>query len=223
VAKDDVKIRVPKRVERAAKNAVNAVAEGRDDAALEAHLHNTEIAEILFLKAEVAYLTDPMLRPPEYFFPLLRGGMSKKTYLERAVAARWEASREKVRTQAKTELIRRVSNQIIREQVKEAEEVNQLRQWMLEFLTPTRDEDGNLNFRIAPKSLEGMIKQFKEVSVLLQMYRQTVLQQVEPHAPVTVDEAHEVVRGPFTEEEAGQIAEQLLRKRHRLPPKGGDK
>ncbi len=90
--------------------------------------------------------------------------------------------------------------------------MGELRANLLKLVTPEVDDKGKLAFQVQPRSLEGVIKAFRETSILLQMYRQTVLQQLEPHAPSVVDEDR-VTKGPFTDEEAGQIAEQLLKKR----------
>jgi len=219
---DKVTIRLPKTVaKKAAKAVVAEVMDGGGSKALQRHLHDgTAAGDVGLLKAEVAYLTDPQLRPVEFFYPLASSAMPFAVYIKRAADDRWEAEREKIRAAAKSELVRRVGSQIVREQVKEAEEVNKLRGWLLKLLTPEEDADGHLIFQVAPKSLEGCVKVFKEVSILLQMYRQTVLQQIEPHAPSVVDE-DKVTRGPFTDEEAGQIAEQLMRKRFSIS--GGEK
>jgi hypothetical protein len=212
--KGEIKVRVPKSVtKRTVQRTIKAVSEGRSTKELEGYLHDGDQTQIYFMRAEIAFLTDPLFRPPEFFYTLMRGTVNLQTYRERVVEDRWEAQREKVKAQAKAELVRRVSSHNVKEQVREAEQISQLRGWLFELLTPSRNEDGSLEWKVQPKSLEGCIKAFQDVSVLLQMYRQTVLQQIEPHAPVVVDE-ESVSRGPFTDEEAGQIAEQLLRKRY---------
>jgi hypothetical protein len=180
--------------------------------------------EMLLYKAEIAYLCDPHLRSVEFFWQMTEGQIDLADFQEHARSRHWEAMRFRVRQKAQADLVRRLSRRIVSEQIEEAKDLQKLRGWFFELMTPREviDEDGRmaLSFQVQPNSLEGVMRAFKDITVLLQAYRTEVLATLEPMAPDMHSDASDD-SGPFSETEAGEMARAILdkrrRTRHRLP------
>jgi hypothetical protein len=96
--------------------------------------------------------------------------------------------------------------------MQEAKDLAKMRGWLFQLLTP-EEKDGNLNFKVRPNSLEGVIKAYKDVTVLLQAYRAEVMSKVEPLAPTIEGDSSDDDVGPFSTKEAGMMARTILKDR----------
>ena len=176
--------------------------------------------EMLFMRATVAYMIDPIGRPPDAFYPMMEGTIQLDSFRSRVYGAKWTASRERMRAQARSDLIRKLGRQVVSDQMKEVQQFQQLQGWLYDLCTPRqetngdveRDADGMPMFHLMPRSLEGAIKCLKEITILLNNYRATVLSAIEPQDPGVIEAGGEV-QGPFSEQELGDMAEKLLEQR----------
>jgi hypothetical protein len=178
--------------------------------------------EMALYRAEIAYLCDPHLRGVNYFWQMMDGQVDLATFQVHARERKWEVQRLKVRQKAQADLVRRLSNQIVSDQLAEAADLSKLRGWFFQLLTPEEVEyyeDGRvkarLHFQVEPNSLEGCVKALRDITVLLQAYRGEVLSTLEPmvpdmHAGVSSDDV-----GPFSQHEAGEMARSILDRRRR--------
>ena len=177
--------------------------------------------EMALYRAEIAYLCDPHLRSVNYFWQMMDGQVDLATFQVHARERKWEVMRLKVRQKAQSDLVRRLSNQIVSDQLAEAADLQKLRGWFFQLLTPDEieyEEDGTvktrLRFQVQPNSLEGCVKALRDITVLLQAYRGEVLSTLEPMAPDMHSAASDDV-GPFSEREAGELARGILDRRRR--------
>jgi len=161
-------------------------------------------------RAQVAFLTDPHLRPPEAFWPLLEGSVPLGEYLEIVSRDDWDGQRERIRRRAQQELLNRIVDAQLQERLTEVREITEVRRWLYQLIKPTFDAEGNPFFSVAPHSLEGVIKAFREITLLLQTWREGVRDQL-PQAQAVIDVAP--ADQPFSKEEIGDVARALLRKR----------
>jgi hypothetical protein len=175
----------------------------------------TPSIEVLYQKAKIAYIVDPHLRSVDFFYHIMDGELTLDAFRRRTKKEKWGTLRTKARQQAEAALIKRLSNQIMRDQIEEANDCQKLRKWLFGLLTPEEvtDDQGEVNykFKVRANSLEGVVGAYKQVTILLQAYRQEVLSQLEPIAHGSAGGEEE--EGPFTAEEAGEMARALLERR----------
>jgi hypothetical protein len=222
-----VKVKLPKKnLEAAAKAVADEIQQDQTTAELARDVHGEPLnRELLFAKARLGYITDLHQRAAEAFWPNMEGTISPAAFVKRATAEGWEAQRRKIWAMAQAELAQRISKQVVKDQMDEVQELMQVRSWLFKLIAPTEhtDDDGNvvLEFPVEPKSLEGVVKAYRDISVLLTMTRQHVLQVIEPQAPAVEDAGSGAMRaGPLTREDAGDAARLImtrnLRKRRGL-------
>jgi|6_EtaG_2_1085325.scaffolds.fasta_scaffold16506_3 hypothetical protein len=212
-----VKVRLPKKELAAAAKAVAEEIQGEQvTAELVQEVQGEPLSrELLFAKARLGYITDLHQRAVEAFWPQMEGTMSPHAFVKRATNEGWEAQRRKIWAMAQAELARRISKQVVKDQMAEVQELMQVRSWLFKLIAPSerKDDDGNtvLEFPVEPKSLEGVVKAYKDISVLLTMTRQHVLQVIEPQAPAVEDAGSGAMRaGPLTREDAGDVARSIM-------------
>jgi hypothetical protein len=204
---------LPDEIEIETIKSINRLADAED-----LNVQGTSL-EMALYRAEIAYLCDPHLRSVDFFWQMTDGQIDLAEFQEHARARKWEVARFRVRQKAQSDLIRRLSNRIVSEQLAEAEDLQRLRGWFFDLLTPQEviDENGKtaMRFQVQPNSLEGAVRAYKDITVLLNMYRNEVLATLEPMAPDSRDISVAEDAGPFSRDEAGEIARALLDKRRR--------
>lgn len=189
----------------------------RDEAIAQLLADAEDPREAAYLRAQLAFLVDPYCRPPGDFFELVDEHMSVEDYQARVRADRWPAMRERLRATAQRELLDQLSRRIVARQMQEAAKVEALMDHLYDYISPITAPDGELSWRVQPKSLEGMIRTYRDLAVLLQAYRQAVAQGIEPTMPREYIELGKAgggpQRGPFAPEETGAMVETVLKMR----------
>jgi hypothetical protein len=212
-----VRIKLPAATGQAVFNLTVPGASTRDEAIAQLLADAEEPREAAYLHAQLAFLIDPYCRPPGDFYELASAHMDAEDYQARVRADRWPAMRERLRATAQRELLDQLSRRIVARQMQEAAKVEALMDHIYEFISPIVAPDGELSWRVQPKSLEGMIRTYRDLAVLLQAYRQAVAQGIEPTMPREFIELGKAgsgpQRGPFAPEETGAMVETVLKLR----------
>ena len=192
---------------------IEAAAEGSVDVkALMVQVKPDELTrEALILRAQVAYLTDPNKRHVETFWTVTEGTVSLDEFIKRANREKWQKQRDKISHQIRGEINRRMGKEIVADQIREARETQNIRNWLYDYIKPNIGADGVPIFRAEVKSMEGILKAYRDITLLLQLYRQTVSDELAPHT--VIDVRAEAVDVPFSSEELVDVAHEVLRRR----------
>ena len=169
------------------------------------------------MRAQIAYLTDHAGRPAEYFYPLVADVISKQDYLRLTIERMWVRQREKMFAIAQQTLLARLTDHLITERMRELEELTTLRHDLLDLAMPMRTEiiqDGEVvkvrrDWKVEPKSLEGVIRAFRDITVLLDETR-NALHAVVGQAVPRLDAKSDTEDGPLEYEEAVEAVRQVL-------------
>ncbi|HUW12414.1 MAG TPA: hypothetical protein VM537_21995 [Anaerolineae bacterium] len=200
------------KVKQVGKEAIDAVADSVDVKALIAQVKPDELTrEALILRAQVAYLTDPNKRNVELFWTVTEGTVSLDEFVKRANREKWQKQRDKISHQIRGEIIRRMGKEIVADQIREARETQNIRNWLYDYIKPNIGADGVPIFRAEVKSMEGILKAYRDITLLLQLYRQTVSEDLAPHT--VIDVQTETADSPFTSEELVDVAHEVLKRR----------
>jgi len=229
-----VTVRLPKgTMDAAVKTVADQVQGDRTTAELVKDIHGRPLdREIFYERARLAYITDRHQRSVEAFWPIMQGTMSPSSFVNRTVREGWKPARRRVVAQAQNELIRRVGRQVLKDQMEEVNQLMEVRDNLLHLITPQKteveQENGTkgtiMKYAVEPKSLEGCIRAFKDVSILLVSYRDQVSGRLSREAPPVADDVSGSVSGPLTSGDAGMVARQILQRQleERTPDEGDE-
>jgi hypothetical protein len=157
-------------------------------------------------KAEVAFLTDHKQRTLEFWWDqYCRDLCSLSDLRRRARRGRWIVRREEFWESVQQEILLKTKNRIVKDSVRELLEMQEVRQNLLELVSPTI-VGGRKVFRIQPSSYEGTVRALVSVDELVSAKRTAVLQTIEP------DIKHEMAGSSsvFTTEEIRKVSRMLL-------------
>lgn len=162
-------------------------------------------------QCEVAYITDPQQRSAEYHWDQLCSSViSLGPFMRRVRQGQWVVRREQYWEQVQQEVLRRSQNRVISDRVKELQEIQQVRDDVLDVMRP-KILDGRKIYPVKPGSLEGMVGAFTKLDQLADAKRDSVLTMIEPRLARETDGS-----GPesvFTPEEMRDVARMLLERR----------
>jgi hypothetical protein len=166
--------------------------------------------------AEVAYITDRQRRPAEYWWDTLCSDITTLAkFIIRARRGQWAVRREEYWEEVTQEVLRKSKYRAIRDQVKELQEIQQLRDDALEVVQP-RIVGGRKIYPVAPKSMESMINAIVKIEQWMDHKRDGVLSMIEPELRQQVGDQS---TSPFAPDEMRQVA-RLLLERKRLKQRG---
>lgn len=177
------------------------------------------MAEESVRRAEIGFITDRQRRSIDYWWdqecrahdvPLPR-------FRERAIKGQWNARREAFWAEVRDDILRQSKYRAVRDQIRELDEVLNLRDRTLTLLLPYQ-KDGKTVYPVAPNSYEGLVSAFAKLDTLADKKRVTVLSLIEPELKPTEDATQKSTIKP---EEHRMLAQQLLAMRFGLKaPKG---
>jgi len=104
-----------------------------------------------------------------------------------------------------------MGKEIVADQIREARETQNIRNWLYDYIKPNIGADDVPIFRAEVKSMEGILKAYRDITLLLQLYRQTVSEDLAPHT--VIDVQTETADSPFTSEELVDVAHEVLKRR----------
>lgn len=158
-------------------------------------------------KAEVAFVTDELQRPLEYWWQLLCDKVIQlRGFQERADRGKWAQRREKFWQAVVQEILRKSKYRAVHDRVKELQEIQQVRDNTLELIQPKIIE-GQKFYKVQPSTFEGMINALVKLDALADAKRDAVLAMIEP------DLAREELgeeRMLFAHDEMSTLSEVLL-------------
>lgn len=162
-------------------------------------------------QCEVAFLTDKMRRPAEYWWEqYCSERLGLQAFLLRVRAAKWTAKRDSYWKEVTQEILRQSKRRIVHDQVQELDQIQKLRMDTLEAIAP-RVINGRKIYPVAPSTMEGMIGALVKLDQLADNKRDAVLATIEPELEREPAEGRGTL---FSTEEMREVARMLLKQRH---------
>lgn len=170
--------------------------------------------DVEFLRAQIAYLTDPALRPAKFFFPMVEGLMALPSFLQRVTRAQWARRRERIFAQAQQSMVRRMTDGILTERMAEMRDLKKLRDNLFLLSMPEERKDTStgevrLVWPVEPKSLGEVVMAFTKVHELLDAQRLNVTSAVTAAVPPLEQKAG-TADGPLEHETVVEVARTIL-------------
>lgn len=163
----------------------------------------------LLRKTEIAYITDPVRRPLDYWYlELCKEEMPIEDLESRASTARWASRRDEYWAEVQQAVLEQAKFAAVKDRVDEMREIQSVRANTLELIQP-RIIDGQKIYRVHPSSYEGMVRALCTVDALVDTKRDAILSMVEPDLRT---KGHTTV-SPLTAEETRQFVRLLLESR----------
>lgn len=131
-------------------------------------------------RAEVAYITDELQRPLEYWWQQLCDKILKlSSFRERADKGKWVSRRERYWKAVVQEILRKSKYRAVHDRVHELREIQAVRDNTLELIQP-KIVEGQKFYKVQPSTYEGMVNALVKLDALADAKRDAVLAMIEP-------------------------------------------
>ncbi|MBT8428298.1 MAG: hypothetical protein KJN79_00150 [Gammaproteobacteria bacterium] len=168
------------------------------------------------LAAELAYTSDPEMRPVEHFHAEHLHPLGQPLAVTRQYASEqmWAERRAAFLEGVKARWLREGQMHLLNTRRTELVEAQDLRGQIYEMLKP-RLIDGVMTFPIQPRSLEGLVQSFIRLDDMIESKREAVLSVVNPMLDNAQADAEQAPTLPFSGDEMRRLAHQLLQSRRK--------